>query len=142
MKPVAHRAWGIAATIVVAAAVAYGFWIVGSPDSRRMERLDERRLDPLKAIAYEMRELVYDPQDKVMRRALFEDLDALKAGARRRKLTLHDPESGAAYGFTVLDAHRYQLSATFDGPRDLNWDVFWNHPGGEHTWTIDVRDTL
>ena len=64
MKPVAHRSWGILATVVVTAAVAYGFWIVGSPASRRLERLDAQRLGDLQAIVYEMRELVYDPDDK------------------------------------------------------------------------------
>lgn len=140
MTPVAHRTWGIVATIVVSLAVGYGFWVVGSPDSRRTERLDARRLEHLKTIAYELRDLVYDPGDKVMKRALFEDLASLKAAARRRKLTLEDPETGAAYGYRVLDAHRFELSAVFDGPRDEDWDVFWNHPGGAHAWTLDVRD--
>lgn len=144
MKPVAHRAWAIAATIVVASAVAYGFWIVGSPESRRTERLtekhDERRIDDLKAIVAETRELVYDADDKVMRRALFANLAALRVAARRRTISVADPVTESPYTYRVLDEHRYQLCAEFDGHRSERWDVMWNHEPGRRCWTIDVRD--
>lgn len=144
MKPVAHRAWGIVATIVVASAVAYGFWVVGSPESRRTERLtekhDERRIDDLKAIVVETRELVYDADEKTLKRALFDSLDDLKAAARRRRIMTVDPSSGEPYRYQVIDKYRYQICATFDASRDEDWDVLWNHEPGRRCWTIDVRD--
>lgn len=140
MKPANHRAWGIAATLVVAAAVAYGFWIVGTPEERRTERIDERRVEDLQAIVAEIQELVYEPDDKVLKRALFEDLAALRDAARTRRLRIDDPRTGVRYRYRVLDAWRYELCATFDAPRAASWKVFWNHDAGPRCWTIDVRD--
>jgi len=135
-----HRAFGLVATVVVVAAVAWGFWIVGSPETRRTERLDERRIQDLRAIVAEMQDLVWDDQERVMKRELFTELSAVAAAARWRRLTLVDPETGAAYEYRILDAHRYELCATFDMARDDDHAVFWNHPAGRHCWTVDVRD--
>ena len=140
MTPAAHRTWGIVATVVVAAAVAYGFYIVGSPESRRTERLDDHRLEHLKAIVYETRDLVYDAEDKVMKRALFASLEELQAAARRRRITIADPATGKPYGYEVVDEHRFQICAEFDGRRDEDWAVLWNHEPGRRCWIIDVRD--
>ena len=140
MTRAGHRAFGIIATVVVIAAVAWGFAIVGSPESRRLEKLDERRLDELQAIAYEARELVYDEELRSLKRDLFDDLPALVEAARRRKLSAADPETGEAYGYRVLGPYRFELCATFDGARDAEYDVFWNHPAGRHCFVIDVRE--
>ena len=140
MTPAVHRAWAAAATLVVAAAVAYGFWVVGTPEARRGERMDDRRIEHLQAIAAEMRERVWDSVDRKLKRELYADLEALKADARQRRLILEDPVTGGAYGYRVIDEYRFELCATFDGPRDEDWQVFWNHAGGARCWTIDLRD--
>ncbi|MDJ0974542.1 MAG: hypothetical protein QNJ98_08800 [Planctomycetota bacterium] len=141
MTPAAHRTFGIVATLVVLGAIAWGFWIVGSPESRRVERLDERRIDDLQAIVWEIQRQVIDPSNaKRMERELPATLEALAAKARYRELTLVDPETGTPYEYEIVDAHTYRLCATFARARDRKREIFWNHPAGRHCFTIDVYD--
>jgi hypothetical protein len=136
-----HRLFLVVSGVVVAGAVAYGFVIVGSPEQRRLERLDERRLEDLQAIHAEIQDLVRDPDDaSTMRRALPATLEELAGQARWRKLTLADPETGAPYGYRVISGSVFEVSATFDLPRDAQHGVFWNHPAGRHAWRIDALD--
>ena len=140
MTPPVHRIVGVAAVAVTAAAVGWGLWTVGSPENRRLEKLDERRLDDLRGIAREMRGLVYDAGDERLERPLFDDLASLAAAARNRRVTIEDPVTGEPYAYRVLDTHRYELCATFARPRDADFEVSWNHPAGRHCFVIDVRE--
>ena len=127
--------------LVVASAVVWGFWVAGSPDTRRTQRLDERRLRDLRRIHAEIQRLVRDPDDStVLRRALPPTLEAAAKSARRRKLVLHDPETGERYGYAVRSETVYELSATFALRRDVDYAVFWNHPPGRHVFRIDALD--
>ena len=138
MTKATHRVFGLVATVAVIAALVWGFVIIGSPETRRIEKLDERRLSDLRAIVRETRYLVYDPVKGQRRRDVFDDLESLNASARRNKLHLVDPETGEPYGYRVLAPAQYELCATFSMARDSEHDVFWNHPPGRHCWTIDV----
>ena len=141
MTPALHRAFALVATLVVLGAIAWGFFVVGSPDTRRQERLDERRLEALQAIQQEIQQLVVNPDvPGELRAALPPTLADLVARARMRKIEPEDPETAERYGYRVLTPTTYELCATFDLPRDARREVFWNHPAGRHCYVIDVLD--
>jgi len=136
-----HRAFGVLATAVVIASVAWGFMIAGSPDTRRQERMDARRLEALQAIQAEIQDLTIDADLPLELRApLPKTLDELASRAVYRKIEPDDPQTGTRYTYRVLTATTYQLCATFALPRDARRKVFWNPPAGEHRYTIDVMD--
>lgn len=136
-----HSGFAVVATIAVVATVAWGFVLTGSPKTRRLQRLDEQRLGDLRRIQAEIQLLVRDPDDAdVLRRPLPKSLEEAAELARQRRLNLHDPETGEPYGYALRGDTVYELSATFALPRDLDYDVFWNHPAGKHTFRIDALD--
>ena len=140
MRAATHRGWAALATVVLAAAVGYGFHIVGSPESRRLEKLDERRVEDLRTIVRALQDLVYDDDADRLKRALPTNLVTVRDEARGRRPSIEDPASGRAYDYQVLDEHRYTLCAVFDTARRGETEAFWNHPAGTHCFTIDVRD--
>lgn len=140
MRAATHRNWAVLATVVLTAAVAYGFHVVGSPESRRLEKLDERRVEDLRTIVRAMQDLVWDDDADRLKRPLPTNLFTVRDDARGRRPSIEDPASGREYGFQVLDEHRYMLCAEFDTRRQGELQAFWNHPAGTHCFTIDVRD--
>ncbi len=66
MSPRIHVAFAVFASIVVVGTVVWGFVLVGSPSTRRLERFDQRRLDDLQAIAREIRLTVLDPTNEAV----------------------------------------------------------------------------
>lgn len=137
-----HKMAAVVATLVVLAAVVWGFVTAGTPDTRRQERLDERRLQDLRAIVREMQTFVRHPDAsrQLLRRGLPRTLAALAEEVRDRKLSIADPETGEPYGYKPIDWKTYDLCATFALPRDGADAVFWNHPAGPHCFTINVLD--
>ena len=140
MKTSTHRWFGLVATVVVVASVAWGFVVVGSPDARRVERLDGRRIEDLRQIVREMQDLVHDKDGRRLKRPLFDSLEALHKAARRRNLHIVDPQSGVNYGFRIIDPQHYELCATFKTVRKAEQEVFWNHKTGRRCWIIDALD--
>jgi hypothetical protein len=159
MTPRIHTAFAIVSTVVVVAAVVRGFAIVGSPATKRAERLDDRRLDDLRAIAREIQTLVGLPQPGVMSkgvtkaapnvasnkkvelaRPLPKTLDELQKTIRTRRLNLRDPQTDQPYGYTIKSQTTYELCATFTTQRDSSAAIFWNHAAGEACFTINVLD--
>ena len=134
-----HYGFGAIATVAVAAVVAWGFHVVGTPDTRRQERFDERRLEDLQTIHREIQLLVRDPDlPGELRRELPATLAEAAALATDRRLLLNDPETAEPYGYRPVDAKTYELTATFVTTRDADSEVFWNHPAGTHTFTFDA----
>jgi hypothetical protein len=136
-----HAMFGAAASVVVAFAIVWGFVLAGSPLSRRHERLDEQRLTDLQTIADEIQSLVVIQDGK---RQLKEPLpqtleDAVKI-ARGARPNPRDPETGEAYRYTVRNETTFELCARFTNERDSDVRVFWNHPAGDHCFTINVLD--
>ena len=64
MTPRFHAAFAVVASVAVAFAVGWGFVLAGSPATRRLERMDERRLQDLQTIAREIQWMVVDPNKK------------------------------------------------------------------------------
>jgi hypothetical protein len=146
MSPRFHTAFALAATIVVVAAVGWGFILAGSPAARRLERFDDQRLRDLQTIAREIQSTVADPnvtnpKDKGSLKApLPRTLEEAAKTARGEKINLRDPQTDEPYGYTVKNDTNYELCATFARPRDEDSGVFWNHAAGAHCFTINVVD--
>ena len=141
MTPRIHTIFSVASTLVVAIAVVWGFVLVGSPGTTRLQRLDQRRLDDLQTIFREIQSLCHDEDIKDrLKRPLPESLEQLATLARDERINLLDPETGQRYRYTVKSETTYELCATFSLSRDSDSNVFWNHPAGEHCFTIDALD--
>jgi hypothetical protein len=137
-----HALFSVASSVVVVVAVVWGFALVGSPGTTRLQRFDQQRLDDLQTIFREIQSLCRDPDVKIdeLKRPLPKTLDELAALARHERINLTDPVTGQHYVYTVKDGTTYELCATFSFERNSDVTVFWNHPSGTHCFTIDVLD--
>jgi hypothetical protein len=141
MKTKAHMIFSVASSVVVVVAIVWGFALVGSPGTTRLQHFDQQRLNDLQTIFREIQSLCRDPDIKdELKRPLPATLEELVTLARHERINLSDPETGQHYGYTVKDETTYELSATFSLPRDSDVEVFWNHPSGKHFFTIDALD--
>jgi len=136
-----HAVFGFTASIVVTFAIVWGFILAGSPATRRLERLDEQRLQDLQTIASEIQSMVVNPDKKgELKAPLPKTLDEAAQRARAARLNPRDPETGEPYRYTVKSETTYELCGTFAKRRDADFHVFWNHPAGAHCFTINVLD--
>lgn len=92
----------LAATAAVVSAIAAALMIVGSPWTARLQRLDERRLADLHALAGHIEEY------RSLQGRLPEHLAALE-NAVPGDVHVSDPATGEAYLYEVLDAERYRV---------------------------------
>jgi hypothetical protein len=138
----AHAVFGVAASLVVAFAIVWGFVLAGSPATRRLERLDEERLRDLQTIASEIQSMVVYPDraKAELKEPLPKTLDEAVSRARGARLSPRDPETGEPYRYTVKSEKTYELCARFTTRRESDYRVFWNHPAGDHCFTINVLD--
>lgn len=131
------------AVVSVLLVFALGAWIVGSPQTERMVRLDEQRVGDLRAIEMEIHGIVLDVNTDIptMAKELPKTLEDVQKNAVYTKPTIEDPVTGAQYDYTLTNAHTYELCAVFDTVRDQTYDIFWNHDSGHQCFTIDVLNT-
>jgi hypothetical protein len=128
------RSMAVLLTVVVAVAVAFGLNLVGSPAKARLRALDERRVDDLQQITYEVGSWWKDHQ------ALPPVLDSL--GTPRGDSTAHrDPATGAIYEYRVTGDSSWEVCATFTYPtepsrRRYPSDNEWQHPAGRHCFPV------
>ena len=136
-----HLVFSTIASVVVLVAVVWGVVLVGSPATTRRQRFDQQRLNDLRTITREINALCRDPDNtKELKRPLPRTLNELASLARQQRINLIDPETGRHYQYTVKDGTTYELCVTFSSVRDADREVFWNHPAGEHCFTIDALD--
>lgn len=129
----AERLAAWASGIVVAAAVAAGLIVAGSPVSERHARLDERRVADLRQLAAAVDAYWTDHQ------RLPADLDELVDGLHLSRLPA-DPVTGADYVYQVSGARRFRLCARFDRPdASAEPDDFWSHDSGRQCFTLQLR---
>ena len=141
MTPRIHQMFSVALSAVVVVAVVWGFALIGSPGTTRLQRFDQQRLDDLQTIFREIQSLCQDPDIKdKLKRPLPATLEELATLARHERINLSDPETGQRYGYTVKGGTTYELRATFSLERDSDVEVFWNNPSGEHSFTVDALD--
>ncbi len=136
-----HAAFAVVASIVVVFAIAWGFILVGSPATRRLEHFDKHRLEDLQTIAREIQSMVENENKKgTLKEPLPKTLEEAAARARDQRLNPRDPETNQPYRYRIKNETTYELCATFARPRDSDAGVFWNHPAGSHCFTINVLD--
>lgn len=125
----------LVATVVVAAV-----WLAGGPMQARVQPLDERRIQDLRAIYFKVnsfyRELKRLP-------AFLEECDRNPGTFIEGKT---DPATGAAYSYEVIDTDTFALSANFTlpsgpgqpGVSGLEAEGFWKHGAGPAIFRIDL----
>ena len=136
-----HAMFAACASIAVAIAIAWGFMLVGSPGTRRLERFDEQRLQDLQSIVREVHAMVADADKPPSLKAqLPKTLEEVAERARTERVKLNDPETGQPYRYLVKNETTFELCTTFTKVRITDRSVFWNHPAGTHCFTINVLD--
>lgn len=94
--------------IVVLATIISGFWVVGSPKTRRLLEWDRQRVESLRAIALD---LSYRAASKD--RPIPLPADQSRFFSDFSYLPIADPETGVAFEFYRIDTSAFQLCATF-----------------------------
>lgn len=133
-KSLGIRAFPWAVIIVVLAAVVFGFFVAGSPSSRRAERFDERRVNDLSLI-----------QSQVI--SYWQNKSELPSGLDKLPNDIlgvvipRDPKTGNAYEYRVVSDLRFQICATFETSTNEGQNsvkplpAAYPYPGGEvQTW--------
>lgn len=134
-----------AGIVIVVGAATLGFVMAGSPFSARLLRLDERRVADLREIHQAIQQMTTErKQDTwVMTRPLPTNLEDVAAFRRTkqsgRELSLLDPQTGAAYELRITGEKTYELCGTFAAERKKSYDLFWNHPAGQHCYSFKVE---
>ena len=140
-----HRHFGIAAIALTSVTLVWGVVVVGSPVSERLRKLDERRVDDLRAITGAIERLCLGSPDTrgdgpptQLVKPLPGSLSEVAAEALNDRPSIADPATGAPYGYRVSGASSYALCAAFDRERDVDYDPPWNHPAGSHCFEFDL----
>lgn len=129
---------------IVAIAIIGGFFVAGSPFEERLRRFDERRIQDLQTIQWQV--VNYWQQ----RERLPENPDQLRDDISGF-VPPRDPATGAMYGYRVLGQNQFELCATFDTEGSYQDQRFpgiaptgelegtWEHGAGEECFqrTID-----
>ena len=140
-----HMRYFYCSVAIVLAAVIGAFLVTGSPLRGRAERFDEQRVNDLRAINSEIMNITGVNKQPLppttLPEPLPQTLEAVSAQAVYQQVNITDPDTGAPYTYRITSDHEYDLCATFDLVRDQQYDIFWNHPAGEHCYKIDVLDT-
>ncbi|PSR17779.1 hypothetical protein C8255_10800 [filamentous cyanobacterium CCP3] len=133
------RAFAGVATAAVIAAIAAGFWVLGTPGRQRELAADRQRLQNLATVAQRLHE-----------RYTLADNDSFELPAALEADTLgRDPLTNQPYEYERLSARTYELCATFDtdsSTQRLNNPVVnpeterWQHPEGRHCFEFDVTE--
>ncbi|MDO8504568.1 MAG: DUF5671 domain-containing protein, partial [Candidatus Liptonbacteria bacterium] len=98
--------FGYFVVAVVLAVVAYSLYIVGSPNSARLQNLDARRVNDLQMT---QNNLIYYWQAKQKLPAVLEDL----VDPTRGVYVAVDPENSAPYGYNIKGSLEFSLCANF-----------------------------
>ncbi len=141
MSPGPRGALLVAVSLVVAAAVVFGFLALGTPGDERSRALDRKRVDDLRDLAQGIRNQYDDPRDRL---ELPVSLDTfLSRGLRKQRYV--DPVTARPYEYRKLAPDTFALCATFDlevRERDLEaWQEKWGHPAGRACFTFRLRDS-
>lgn len=140
----------IAATVIVVAAIAAGLLLIERPDEMRAQRFDtlrERHLDDLVAAVNCYWTLGGETKLPASIEDLVSELDEASrtsgVSAQCQPETIHDPETGVAYGYRTVSANEYELCAIFalasaESGRQPTLRE-WRHDAGEHCFTLSAK---
>lgn len=132
------RAFAGVSTAAVIAAIAAGFWVLGTPGRQREIAADRQRLQDVAAIAQRLHEQYLTDGDSF---ELPATLDAIKLR--------DDPLTSQPYEYARLGDRDFELCATFDTDSSThrlsnqasNPDAArWQHPEGRHCFEFDVSE--
>ncbi len=139
-----HRRFGRGISVVVAATLVAGVFVVGPPSLERLRRFDAQRDGDIKLISEEVFNATVGtswrnpPAPLAMKQPLPSSLEDVRAGARQRRPRITDPESGTAYAYEVTGDSTFKVCAVFAQARDRVADPSWNHPAGRHCFDFDA----
>jgi len=139
-----HRCFAATATALAFGTVLCGFFLAGSPNTGRLQRLDERRLTELQSIYTEIKNIslgasqYLPPDQRSLQNPVPRTLQDLATRAVHRRPEIRDPASGHEYGYRLLDETHIQLCARFDTERTETMNPQWNHRTGRHCFEFDV----
>ncbi len=133
-----------AAVVLVLAALAFGFWTLGSPLRQRELAWDSARVANLRSIAGEIR-AQWRRKDDVQMRQLPMSLDTLVLAPGAQPLILQDPVTRQLYEYRRREGSTYQLCATFARASvEYRQETagtppsFWIHGRGRHCFVLDA----
>jgi hypothetical protein len=118
------------AGLAIVTAVVLGFLSLGSPSNQRLVQADNKRVENLCALAYQV-----NSKWNSSNHTLPSNAEGLPA------FLLKDPLTHEAYEYRAKASNEYELCATFD--RDNRKDTpaaqntFWNHPKGHFCFALD-----
>ena len=118
------RLFALVGILLVVSAISYSFMIIGSPTKQRQLRLDDRRVNDLQTIQYQV---INHWQQK---EKLPADLKELANPLSGFSLPV-DPEfeKGKSYEYAVKDKMTFELCATFGQPIPKGWREYSNGGG-------------
>ena len=124
----------VIASIVTAAAVAMGFWLIGPPSEQAARRLDDRRVADLGAIERSV-QIYWEREGN-----LPPNLAAL-ALVLGTSIPETDPDTGAAYEYSTTGERDYSLCATFArSSEEVTFDGRWTHGAGRQCFPLSVNE--
>ncbi len=145
-----NRSFAIGAWVVAIGVIAWGMFFAGTPLAQRARRMDDLRVNHLRTIQQEIYNVIYDGSDRYndgkpftsLPNPIPSTLDEVLEKAEYQRPEIRDPETGDLYGYLVVrePVNEFELCATFDTVRDLDYDIFWNHPAGEHCYVFKALD--
>lgn len=141
-----HRGYLLCGGVIVLVAIVWSLLIVGSPLYGRSQRFDDVRLADLHAIREGILAIVYGqaryaPAPQIIG-AMPRSLDEIQSSVTSQRLSIVDPQTGTPYEYILSGGTRYQLCAIFALPRNAEYDLQWNHPGGRACFTLDAANLI
>lgn len=129
---------GWVVTVVVVGSIVAGFFIIGTPASARLQKIDQQKVQDLQNIQYQ---IIYYWQSKSMLPETLGQLENPLSG-----YTVPEDPDGIGYQYNLGDADSFELCATFNRESSSALSVpvrganeNWEHGVGEHCFarTID-----
>jgi len=140
-----NKTFGWVAIAFTIIALVWGIALVGSPGSSRDKKFDEDRVNDLRAIQGEIYNITlgqdrYSPNGLPLpvKEPIPATLTDVQAKALYTKVDITDAQTLEPYGYRVIDATHFELCATFNFPRDEEYDIFWNHDAGNKCFAFDL----
>lgn len=123
-------AWGSAAVVTVA--IAVGLWLSGSPETQRLQALDEVREADLRQLVRAI--TMYHKTQGQLPETVAEVVDGVRLSS-----VPTDPASGGSYEYRRLTPQTYEVCANFaTSSRQQDAEDFWAHGPGHNCYTFDT----
>ena len=120
--------------LIVVVAVVFGFFLAGSPNSERLRRFDERRIQDLQTIQSEI--INYWANKERLPQQLSDLQDNIKGFS-----TPKDPETGSGYSYMVNSDFAFTLCADFSDSNAESpyYEQFnWQHNAGHFCFERNI----